>query len=68
MKKSLLRGGIYHVALICISAAAFNWGFFSLTGVDLAGRISAGVAVPQTVIALVLCVSSVIVLWNNWVD
>ncbi len=67
-RRSFLRGGLYHLALIIVAGAAFNWGFLHLTGVDLVGRVSAGLTVPPMVTAAVLCASAVLVLWNNWVD
>lgn len=67
-RKSPLRGGLYHLALILVTTTAFNLGFLRLTSVDLAARIFAGVVLPQAAIAAAICISSVIVLWNNWVD
>lgn len=67
-KKSFLRGGLYHLALILIAGASFNWGFATLTGVDIVGRVFTGITLSPMITALVLCASSVIVLWNNWVD
>lgn len=67
-RRSFLRGGFYHLALILVTASSFNWGFLRLTGVDLATRIFSGITIPQQAIALALCLSAVIVLWNNWVD
>lgn len=67
-RKSFLRGGLYHLALIFVTASAFNWGFMQLFSVDLAGRLFSGLAVPDKSTALALCISSILVLWNNWVD
>lgn len=66
--KHPLRGGLYHLSLIFVTIASFNWGFASLSGIDIAGRVFAGVEIPWNVIAGGLCFSSVVVLWNNWVD
>ncbi len=66
--KHPLRGGAYHASLIFIVASAFNLGFHVLTGVDIAARVFAGMTVPKEAVALGLCISSVVVLWNNWVD
>lgn len=66
--KDPFRGGLYHASLLFIVASAFNTGFVQLTGIDIAGRIFAGVSVPQTGVAVALCISAVVVLWNNWVD
>ena len=66
--KSPFRGGIYHLALIVISASAFNLGFFKLTGVDIIGRVFVGTSVPSQAIAIGLCAAAVIVVWNNWID
>ena len=67
-KKSFLRGGLYHIGLIFVAGASFNWGFRQLTGVDIAGRVFSGISIPPLFVAMILCVSAVIVLWNNWVD
>jgi uncharacterized membrane protein YuzA (DUF378 family) len=67
-RRSFLRGGLYHLSLLIITFSAFNWGFLRLTGVDIIGRIFAGVQVPTPATAIVLCVAAVLVLWNNWVD
>lgn len=67
-KRSMLRGGVYHAALFFITGSAFNLGFQGLTGVDIASRIFSGMEIPKEGVALALCVSAVIVLWNNWVD
>ncbi|MEK7166185.1 MAG: hypothetical protein AAB874_05260 [Patescibacteria group bacterium] len=66
--KSIFRGGMYHVALIYIAGLTFNWGFFRLTGIDIVGRVFAGVQINTMITAAAACVSAVIVLWNNWVD
>ena len=67
-RRSPLRGGFYHLSLIFVTAAAFNFGFAQLTEIDIAGRIFTGVSVPQTAIATGLCIAAAIVLWNNWID
>lgn len=68
LRKSPLRGGIYHLALIIITATAFNLGFAKLTGIDVAQRVFEGVVFPAQWLAVVICVSAVIVVWSNWVD
>lgn len=67
-RRSLLRGGLYHLSLFIVTISAFNWGFLRLTGVDIVGRVAAGIQVPTEATAIILCVASVLVLWNNWVD
>ena len=67
-RRSPLRGGFYHLSLIFVTAATFNFGFHQLTGVNIAERIFAGMAIPQNAIAVGLCVAAVMVLWNNWID
>lgn len=67
-KKSFLRGGLYHLSLISVTALAFNWGFFHLTGVDIASRVFTGTQVPMNAVALAMCAAAGMVLWNNWVD
>jgi hypothetical protein len=67
-RRSLLRGGLYHLSLLFVTFTAFEFGFRELTGVDLAGRIFAGASVPPQAIAIALCGASILVLWNNWVD
>ncbi|MEP7166722.1 MAG: hypothetical protein ABI758_01935 [Candidatus Woesebacteria bacterium] len=67
-RHSFLRGGIYHLCLILIAFSALNWGFLTLTGIDIAGRVFAGVTIPPAAVALALCFGALIVLWNNWVD
>lgn len=67
-RKSPLRGGLYHVGLLLVTATAFNVGFLRLTGVDVAARIFAGVALPSAALSAAICIAAVIVLWNNWVD
>lgn len=62
------RGGIYHLGLILVTFSSFNWGFLKLTGVDIAGRIFDGFVIPAEGTAILLCVSSIAVLWSNWVD
>lgn len=61
--------GLYHVALVILSAASFNWGFEILTQVNISQRLFQGVIdVPLNYIAIAVCVSAIIVLWYNWVD
>ncbi len=67
-RRSLLRGGLYHLSLLIITMASFNWGFLGLTGVNLGARLFEGIAVPAEATAIILCVASVLVLWNNWID
>jgi len=67
-RKSFLRGGLYHLALIFVAGLAFNWGFKKLTGIDVVGRVFAGVMINETIVAGAACVSAIMVLWNNWVD
>ena len=66
--KAPLRGGIYHISLLLITVSSFNLGFDKLTGINIVGRIFAGTQFSVQGIALALCVASVIVIWNNWVD
>ncbi len=67
-RRSLLRGGMYHLALIYTAGLAFNWGFKVLTGIDIVGRVFAEIEINHMITAAAACISSVIVLWNNWVD
>jgi uncharacterized membrane protein YuzA (DUF378 family) len=67
-KRSFLRGGLYHFSLILVASSALNWGFHTLTGVDLAARLFAGINIPREGTAMALCAAAVMVLWNNWVD
>lgn len=61
--------GLYHVALVVLAGASFNWGFDILTHVNISQRLFQGVIdVPINYIALAVCVSAVVVLWYNWVD
>jgi hypothetical protein len=61
--------GLYHVALVVLSATSFNWAFDILTHVNISQRLFQGVVdVPINYIALGVCVSAVVVLWYNWVD
>jgi hypothetical protein len=59
---------MYHVGLIVVCFSALNWGILQLTGVNVLGRVFAGVTVPDVVIAAAMSVSALIVLWNNWID
>lgn len=68
MGRSPLRGGIYHLALIFLTSTSFNWAFYGLTGVNIGERVFSGVVVPMIFIYIAVCISAVIVLWNNWVD
>lgn len=67
-RRSMLRGGLYHLALLFVTSTAFNWGFDQLTGIDVAGRVFTGISLPSQLIAIALCAASVMILWNNWVD
>ena len=67
-RRSMLRGGLYHLSLLIVTFNAFNWGFARLTSIDIFARIVQGVTVPGEAVAIVLCVASILVLWNNWVD
>lgn len=67
-RRSFLRGGIYHVSLLFVTFTAFNWGFQELSGIDIAGRVFAGISIPSQAIAVALCAAAILVLWNNWVD
>lgn len=67
-RRSLLRGGMYHLALMYVAGLTFNWGFVRLTGIDIVGRIFAGVQINNMITAAAACIAAVIVLWNNWVD
>ncbi len=67
-RRSLLRGGLYHISLLFVTFTTFNWGFRELSGVDIAGRIFQGAQIPPQAVAIALCAGAVMVLWNNWVD
>jgi len=56
------------VGLIIVCFSALNFGVLTLSGVNIIGRVFAGVKIPDVVTAAILAVSAVIVLWNNWVD
>lgn len=61
--------GLYHLALLILCGAAFNWAFEILTGANVSQRLFADVVdVPTNYIALAVCVSVVVVIWYNWVD
>jgi hypothetical protein len=66
--KSPLRGAFYHLGLLVIVGSSFNEGFRQLTGVDIGQRVFAGIVLPDKSLAVALCVSALVVLWNNWVD
>jgi uncharacterized membrane protein YuzA (DUF378 family) len=67
-RRSFLRGGMYHIGLIIVCFSAFNWGVLNLSGINILGRVFAGVTIPDVVTAAILAISAIVVLWNNWVD
>ncbi len=67
-RKLFLRGGLYHIALIFVCFSALNWGVLKLMGINIFGMVFTGVSIPEVAIAVMLILSAIVVLWNNWID
>ncbi len=63
-----MRGGLYHVGLIFVCFSALNWGVLKIAGINIFGRVFTGLTIPEIATAVILVLSAIIVLWNNWVD